>query len=428
MQWLRGACSASLFALVACTGSPREPAPALEPQVDALGWMTTLAIDPAAFDAVVDPARPGWVAMHAHDYEAAYRAFDGQPVARARAAYAQAVLHDDLARVVDAAERRLFDEWVARGGLPEGASAAVAGWAAWCGGREVPEAIAGTPHPLLVALAAGDDPWKLAVHESDDRILARLALHQQARAGTVQPLIERAQQPVMSEVATGFDRHHFDPCLDRSLSTGWLWRAREAVHPGASDWKVMAELADDGLAAALFAPWLDAAALSTAVAAAGAPGLVASDPEHDAPFDAQTVEGIRAFHERWEAHRAALEGQAAVPGRALLDALDPVGRYRQERLIVAARAALQSGEPRQALALLDRARDVTERDLGPRNAPSLFALTALAQIELGHTREALDALQPLAARLASVKAAQEVVGDLAVIQGIDRRGDSKENP
>ena len=90
-------------------------------------------------------------------------------------------------------------------------------------------------------------------------------------------------------------------------------------------------------------------------------------------------------------------------------------------------AAVLHPQPRAASTLLEVARDHGVRAPGPENSPSLFALIALARLRLGYTREALDALHALVAYHPEVKGIIEAAGDLAVLQGIDRQGDSKED-
>jgi len=61
------------------------------------------------------------------------------------------------------------------------------------------------------------------------------------------------------------------------------------------------------------------------------------------------------------------------------------------------------------------------------NPPTLFAVSAAANLRTGRTREALDALEVLVGAYPEIKGLDETVGDLAVLQGLDRAGDSREN-
>jgi hypothetical protein len=135
----------------------------------------------------------------------------------------------------------------------------------------------------------------------------------------------------------------------------------------------------------------------------------------------------RRMMDALDAWRSQLSESASDDGRALLGDLRLVERFRQEWLVARARQALLNERPRQALALLQLARDVSDPGVGPQNTPDLLALTAEAELRNGHTREALDALQLVYDAHPEVFGLRELVGDLAVLEGLDRRGDSKEN-
>ena len=90
--------------------------------------------------------------------------------------------------------------------------------------------------------------------------------------------------------------------------------------------------------------------------------------------------------------------------------------------------ALNQGHPKQAVVLVQYAMDLNApRTLGPVNGPTHFAVLAQAHLESGHTREALDALEVLARSYPEAVGADEILGDLAILEGLDRQGDSKEN-
>jgi hypothetical protein len=115
-------------------------------------------------------------------------------------------------------------------------------------------------------------------------------------------------------------------------------------------------------------------------------------------------------------------------GAELLDGLNLAGILRSRFLLALARYALVADHPRQALAVIQMAMDLENpRKIGPLNPPGFFAATAEAQLLAGHTREALDALQVLSDAYPELAGVDEVVGDLAILQGLDRHGDSKEN-
>jgi hypothetical protein len=191
------------------------------------------------------------------------------------------------------------------------------------------------------------------------------------------------------------------------------------------------------LAGRIFAPWPTADDLTTEMSTATSPGTVgAHSPtlrklglgtNTSASDDADTArEEVRLLDAGLDTWRTELVAEATDEGRGLLDDLGLLERFRQEWLVTRARAALESDHPHQALAYLDLARDVSTREIGPRNSPALMALMAEAHLRLGHTREALDPLQLLADAHPETIGLRETLGDLAVLRGVDRNGDSKE--
>jgi len=118
---------------------------------------------------------------------------------------------------------------------------------------------------------------------------------------------------------------------------------------------------------------------------------------------------------------------ASDDGAALITEIGLIERLRAEVLVARARRDLRAGHPHRALATLSLARDVTSREIGPSNGLSLIALLAEANLSAGRAREALDALQILTAARPEARGAQELVGDLSVLRGLDRQGDSKEH-
>ncbi len=405
---------AALLALGACGTSDVPPA-----EAPSAGWWGRLATQPEAFQDLVEPRRDGWVSMHRHDHRSAFAALsqapEGHPdrIGAVRAAFAEAALHDDLARLVREANRLRSEAWAARGGTPEGAGAVLAAWGERC--DTLPP---GAPAALE----------------------ERLTLHARVRAGdrdAVEALRATAKEPVLREQADGFVRDHVDPCVDASLARAWTAEGLGTLgQPEARLSDLITALQGEPFAASLFAPWPDPDALEACEADRPLDG--ASFAALYAP-PAAVVEGLGSpgVEEVREAARqllvwsdAAREQAARVAtpdGAQLLDGLAPLQSYRQGVLVGAARQALLKDRPRQALALLDAARDVSDRDVGPANSPSLFVLLAEARVRTGRTREALDALEPLTARVPTVHSAKELVGDLAVLQSMDRIGDSKEN-
>jgi hypothetical protein len=420
-----------------------QPAPAPEPtlQADAeplaFGWLGEVADDPGAFTRAISSDRRAWTALHAHDYRTAAASFH-QPTSRARAELAMSLLHHDLSMVAAAASQRLFSEWEARGGLPEeGATRTVAALSAWCAESADAERWARAVAPdavgagVAAAIAEGRSPVEV---DGDDAVSKRLGLHAAARQGKVETLEAASGLPMVTEEAHGFTRHVYDPCAHHALAAGW--ESKAAASLGGSGWKGMRAFGDGSLSGRLFSPWLDAADVLSEVERADHPGVVGL---HGQRIDALSLpteldddpqlarELVRTLDDHLDGWREALHQHAGAEGDALLEQLSLVDRFRQEWLVVAARHLLRSGQPRAAHALLQLAHDTTQPGIGPTNSPSLYALTAAAQLQRGHTRQALDALAPLADSFAAVRGVVELTGDLAVLQGLDRTGDSKES-
>jgi len=429
--------------LCACTGPTPADTPPVEappPQVTvSLGWVEEVAHHPERFGELVEADRTGWTALHAHDYGVA-RANLSTPAHRARADLALATLHDDLAHLSAAATSRLFPAWEDRGGLPDDSSArAIATLAAWCApqahdrpaeawARDIPGDRPG--HVLTETLSSTRPLLELT---GDGPYAKRMALHRRARSGDTEALEVAAALPLISEQAHGFTRHFYDPCAHASLAEGW-WhvalRALEADADPLPDRRAL-EALGSSLPATLFSPWLsdtgrtEAGPLALFGADAPWPGSgVAALPAGDVEA---AREAVRDLDERLDGARRALLADAPPEGAGVLSDLDLVLRWRQEWLVLQARKHLRDDDPTVALALLERAHDPSHPEVGPWNSPSLFVLRAEAEVRSGRTRQALDALRPVEGRLGSVRGVIEIVGDLAVLQGLDRRGDSKES-
>jgi hypothetical protein len=402
------------------------PPPAPEPSP--AGWVADAVLDPTAFGSLMDrTGRDGWIALHANDLAGAVATFPATDAegkrARARAELELAVLDDDLARMQALAASRFFDAWATRGGPPAGSAA-----------------------PTIAALAGrcrDADPalWPASA-DAADPYAARRAVHAQARKGDPAALLAVASQPLVTEPGDGFTRAFWDPCLHATLSDAWLARAAADSGAATPDWKAVARTwttPDAGLGGVLLAPWLTRDALTAELESAASPGLLGATVASLGalgiePVPTMTTDDAEAARrdahrmiEAVDAWRTDLLARANDDGKGLVVDLHLPERFRQEWLVSRARLHLVNGRPRAAAATLLLARDASEPGVGPANSPALFALTAEAELTQGHTREALDALDDLEAAYPAVHGLGELVGDLAVLEGIDRRGDSKEN-
>jgi hypothetical protein len=438
------------------------------PAAPTLGWLDRLADRPDELGALFEATpRDAWIAWHEHRYADAWSALGAtSSVAASRAALDEALVHHDLAAVTREATLSLVDGWRA---LPPDSHARLVAWLAAppearpARAAELPEAVrawtAGGPAPAWLAPVvqrwidaerpltgdAGGSAFDLRWSGEPTRALA---------------------EPMLVDA----DGHRWwDPMSEAALAEGWAARARTG--PPDDPWNQ----GGDGLAAWLFSPWLDAGDLAVAVASARAACapiapltradaceaavLLSANPAPDriSPFVDPAVPppsttpsataggavststgGVRPEDAaRAEARRVQQRGArealsrwtlalADRPGAAVVTDLQLADRLRQRWAVDRARAELDAGHCAAAQALLEPAMDVTSRGVGPSNAPSLFAVLARARLMCGRSREALDALRVLADARPHARAAYEVVADLAVLRGIHRAGDSRE--
>jgi hypothetical protein len=419
--------------------------------------------DPASFAGLMErTSRDGWIALHRNDLEGAVAAFGSSAPgtesasARARAELALGALHADLARTSTVAHERLFSAWDRRGGLPAGSAAAVAALAARC--VDAPWEVWAarvTPGPgaaYVGSLQAGGTLWPEPADVppalSSDPFYQRRLVHTRTLDGDPGALLAVAAAPLVIESSEAFERRVYDPCLHATLSRAWMHRAatslggarpaRGTEAPALLQATARWTEEPQALGALLFAPWLTAGDLREEVATVQDPGLLGATMPSLAGFAIERVPGtdddveaarqeVRRLDLALDAWRTELRGRADADGAALLEDLDLLGRFRQEWLVTRTRRAVADDRPRQALAYAQLARDVATPGVGPRNAPAVLAVLAEAELRNGHTREALDALQVLVEVRPEAVGLRELVGDLAVLEGIDRRGDSKEN-
>jgi hypothetical protein len=263
----------------------------------------------------------------------------------------------------------------------------------------------------------------LATLPDDDPLRPRQRLHEDAARGELQGLDAAIAQPPLTHEAQGFYRAFYDPCAPRALAAGWATRA--AISAG-GDLRALTEAPTTELAASFMSGWTDNADLTRHAALDPRPGLWgAANPALAEAADAQeALDRARAWTATLDAEEVALRDAAADAGDELLDGLGLVPRFRQEALVARARRALIDDQPAIAEAFLQLAHDAARPDA---NSPSVAILRAEAELRQGRARAALDALHPVVDRPAARPAA-EIIADLAVLQGLDRHGDSKEDP
>ncbi|MBN1336943.1 MAG: hypothetical protein JXB39_13380 [Deltaproteobacteria bacterium] len=412
-------------------------------------WIAQVTREPATFAALVDESsRDGWVAFHRCAFEEAAEAFLGDAPttreARGRALVEAMLLYEDLARVGDVVWQVLADTWKDHPGVPPGSGLPyVAGLAALERGdasaaRSWFDLGTGASDPEVAEACRWMATRAEGGPESDvsNGLVGRTLGHLEARrTGRLDPRLHADGPLVQDRDPQGTVIRTFgDPQWLRTWASVARHRALEIL-----DARGIAEaLSDpvpgsDPLSAVIFGP---CHASSDCTAFQDVPrsgtallddfGMGASLPPTDDADQARRA--VRALDARFDSWTASLHGTVSADGRALLDDLALAAVFRSRVLLAEARVAMRSDQPARALTLALLALDLASaRQIGPVNHPGLYAVMAEAQLRTGHTREALDALQVLETLLPGLGGLEEAANDLAVLQGIDRYGDSKEN-
>jgi hypothetical protein len=448
---------AILTLLASCGRKPQtvESGPTLP--LDA-SWMGVLLREPARFSALMESTpRDGWIAYHKADYSTASELFRGEDpklrLLRGRAQVELQLLFQDLDRSAAFISQKGFDKWRERKAIPEGSGLPlVAGLAALDRGR-VDDArtwfdlATKARDPAIATLAAGargaaDLRAVVALPLTTSPIPGRLAEHLAARdTGDCTKVLARAKEPFVEEVYEGASHRYYDPLLVGTVAACHGHQARAVLGQESplltlarppEGAEPLVNLLFSGIAteadAASEAARSDAT-LSTlglrapTLAALELPVLSgdADDPELALGF-------ARTLNEKldlWAADRLYL---APPEGQALFNDLRLGAVWRSQLFLVVARDALARGCPRQALALAWSALDLENASfVTPINHPGLLAVIVEGQLKTGRTREALEAMQPLLNGYPFLLGLNESIGDLAILDGMSRYGDSKEN-
>jgi hypothetical protein len=395
-------------------------------------WVGQMALDPGSFRKLVETDRNGWAAYHSGQLEKA-AAQGGDVGARAHRDLAE--LHARLGVLGSITWTNIVATWDARTGLPKDSGIT---WFAALAALEAGNTDQGTqwltmakevPYPPVSEAASVLSGLDLDASHllSQNALVKRVATHAEARrTGDVSALMADATRPLLVESAAGHERPFFDPQLP------WTLAVSHAISAG--------DLPREALSVAIFSgcPSEDSARSELRSHPSGTMGPHCAT---DALWkelgldlslgDSDDADRVRVLSREadavLDAWKESLVARANEEGRALVEDLQLVPLLRGRMLLAQARRALQAGHPRQAQALLLVARDLSHpRDISPLNPPLLYAMLAETHLRTGHTREALDALEVLVEAFPAVVGVDETVGDLAVLQGLDRRGDSKE--
>jgi hypothetical protein len=456
---VRALLPALLLALAACS-APEAPAPAAAPTPVLDGsWVDQIVERPERFDALASgPGRAGWIALHSNDLHGAVQGFTDDDadstLGRGRALWELAQLYHAFAAAGDLAWERSFATWSEKSTIPTGSALGyVAGLAALeQGDREVADAwfrlCAAARDPSVVRaaeLVAAAEPGVAIEGDDLPPLVQRYNQHLAVRAsGEVGSLAMIFDQPLITEIeerpdGSQLSRAFYDPQLLRTLAIAYGVQAGRVL--GSEDpLSALGQAPVDALSATLFGPVTSGGALEAeASRAAEAPRTLGAssaalaalglDSELPATDEADWARAqVRRLDSALDAWAASAREGASDDALALLDQLQVVRIFRSRVLLALGRKALLVEHPWQALAFAQLALDLeSSRAINHVNHPGLRAIIIEAQLRTGHTREALDAIQPLLGDYPALTGLDEVLGDLAILQGLDRYGDSKEN-
>ncbi len=369
------------FVLAACQQAPVVP-PAAEP-LD-VSWIATVVREPSRFSSTLEQngGRDAWIAFHKNDWLNVHGTVAGSvPERRSRAELAafEGVL------------------WVAES---EALLTLADGWKAHSPDTPAPKWLLASAQRVaeLNRDAPAADRWRAAAAAAGvgfDAESAKPFAVDQADGAAADVLRGLSGVPLEDELLGRF----WDPTRPLAL--------QRAYRSGAAD-----EPAGVGLPADLFGTLPES--------------VMGERPSTD------DVEACRTFSQamdaRLDAFDARLAGGASADGRALLSDLRLVAVGRSRTLTSLALDALLNRRGNCALFYAEQALDhAASREVSPVNSPTVFALIAAANVRTGHVREALDALTALRATYPETIGVIETIGDLAVQQGLDRSGVSREN-
>lgn len=408
-----------LSLLLACGEAP--PPPVSESPLDD-SWLGTVVSDPTTFSAVTAEGVDPWARLHENALPKAVE-LGGPAGLRAEEELAQ--LHGDLGHLSSLAWLATVSAWKDRSALPTNSALT---WFAGVAALELGDdataktwlehaSTSGSEDARTAAKALIASPTLDTALIGDDPLSSRFERHRLARTGEGEAIDGR--QPVVEETTDGgYARPLYDPQFHWTMAA--VYAAGEAPQTG--------------LAALLFGPCLTEAdraddggdGVRCAIAAATALGVDADPGGEDDPDRARSI--ARSITEALDTWQNGQLANASEDGQAILRDLKLIDKLRAQILLGLARDALGNDHPHQAVAYIETGLDKSNpRAITPVNSPAMFATLALARLQTGHTREALDALQVLTTAYPEMTGVDEIVSDLAILQGLDRQGDSKEN-
>ena len=367
-----------------------EQEPSVDEHFSLQNWVQTVAEQPTQFAESIASSREGWIALHAGQLADISPAGSDSAIAY-RAHAEKAAFYYRLARITRYAWRMTSEAWSARPLPDQPKELSAFPTLANLSGRAV-----GSAAPQEVPSGASD---VLGLSASKALELAKKPTQFTANGTPVQhPLafqalyLRHAESLAAVQPPEGIQAVLFSGC---------------AVSPVATD---------------------PASSFPYNCLEEGLLGDLGFTAEFGAEDSAQIARELsRSLTERTDAWKASMMATGDPEGVGLVEDLLLVEIYRSRALIGLAQTALEQDRPRQALAFVQMAQDMSQsRTIGPVNTPLLNALLAEANLRTGHVREALEPLEVLSRSFPEVSGLDEIVGDLSVLQGLNRQGDSKE--
>lgn len=398
-----------VWLLIACTGCAGSDPPAAEGLAES--WIQELVQEPQRFAETVGENRDGWIALHRNDWIAAMGA-GGVPATRATVELSR--FYAVLSGLSNRSWLTLAERLPKRGQIaPDSLYPLFFRFAADLSGREAEarswqDLAVRSSDPRVARIAgnwAGVRPPSAA--PAEDELSGRMAIHRAMRegAGDLATFRSVASQPLVVEPVPGASRELYDPLVYETLR---IATERPLATPLS------------GLPAELFSGSLAGKTSEQLLAQLG--GSLPATDDDTACRDAVRAADVRI--DAWERQLSALPGDE---GHSLLADLELIRGFRSRWLVDLAVSVVED-RPACALALASLATDYEQgRKIGPINSPTLFAVTASARFRLGDVREAKDALRALVLAFPEVVAVDETIGDLAVLDGMGRIGDSREH-
>lgn len=403
--------SVLLVALSGCAGGGGDDAPIVVTTALDDTWLGELRAEPGRFTAWVEADREGLSLLQQHRLEeAAVR----EGVAGLRAKRELSALYGQLARLQDLAYDGVLAESTARAAPMSAASLLFAA----LNQHDKDDAA----RPAGVIRAPLTVPFTEPLAQAAEPIGQRLAAHHAARdARDVGNLWALAPKPLLSVPLGAGERHLYDPFFYRTVQ---LALAVDAPSEGPQALVFSGCLTAKDAQAEAQAP-MDTPELGCALAALARLGVAPPKDEDDPQAASDLVAALDATLDPWLRATLASGDPGAVE---LFGDLRLVERARARWLLAFARADLHGDRPRRALTFARLAVDLSApREVSPVNHPGLFATMAEAQARSGYHREALDALAPLSLHRPDLVGLRELLGDWAILVGLDRHGESKEN-